>query len=148
MTPQKLNEVLLFIVKGSLSEATNLHQEGHWQAAYLTLQLGQWRQASLAEPRRFPTDFTGELRGQKPPRLHFLQETQNYLRREHVCITGHCREEVIGVSCEQLALDSVRLKLIFSNCLNTTHEAWVQHRNASVRKHHQPAFPLFSSSEL
>lgn len=79
---------------------TDLQQEGHWQAAYLTLQPGQWGQASLAEPRRFPPDFTGELRGLKPPRLRLLQETQNYLRRGRVCIAGHVIK-YISLSCEQ-----------------------------------------------
>lgn len=68
---------------------TNLQQKGHRKAAYLTLEPRQGRQASLAEPRRLPPDFTGELRRPKPPRFRLLQETENHLRRGHVGIAGH-----------------------------------------------------------
>lgn len=109
---------------------TNLQQEGHRLAAYLTLQPGQWGQASLAEPRRFPPDFTGELRGQKPPRLRLLQEAQNYLRRGRVWTAGHIKQ-VIRPSCEQLVLETVQKNL--SNL--SQHNTRVQFRKASVRKH-------------
>lgn len=69
---------------------SDLQQKNHGKVTGLTLQLLRRRQASLAEPRRLPTNFTGELRREKPPALGLLQETQNNLRsRGHVTISGH-----------------------------------------------------------
>jgi len=81
--------IICSTIRGTLSLDTNLQQEGQRQAAYLALQRRHWGQARLAEPRRFPADFTGELRGEKPPRLRLLQETQIYLHRGPAGITGH-----------------------------------------------------------
>ena len=83
---------------------TNLQQEGHGQAACLTLQLGQRGQASPAEPRRLPPDFTGELWGPELPGLRLLQETQNDLRRRLACVAGHRVAEVPSLSSKQVVL--------------------------------------------
>ena len=83
---------------------TNLQQKGHGQAAGLTLQAGQWGQAPQAQPSRLPPDFAGKLRRPKPPRLHFLQETKNHLRRGHLRIAGHIMAEIICLCGEQAVL--------------------------------------------
>ncbi len=126
--------VQLNLLSPSLVRDTNLQQEGHGLAAYLTLQPGQWGQASLAEPRRFPSDFTGELRGQKPPRLRLLQEAQNDLRRGRVCTAGHITE-VFRLSGEQRVLETVQESLFNLSQPWSQHNTRVRFRKASVRKH-------------